>query len=155
MKKMFKQNRVFTSLMLVSLVCFIIMLVVVYIYFFSTSSKNKYGDRLGGINEVKVKESKLKEIEDTIGTEKNVKSISIDLQGKIFYVIVYLNDESLPVDGVNASNKVFTMFEDKEKAFYDFQFIITKKELQSSDVFPIMGYKNAESSSIIWTNYAS
>lgn len=153
MKRKYKDDRVFRILMLISLVCVIIIIIFGCVYFLGGTTKSKYGDRLDGISSYIIKDSVISEIKDEITKEKNVEEVKINLQGKIFYVIIYLNDGGKAIDGVNASTKALEKFSDEEKKFYEFQFIVTKKNLSSDEVFPIMGYKNNISAGITWTNY--
>lgn len=150
-----KEKNIFSILMFVSIGCIIIMGILVFVYFFSSNSDNNYGERLNGIDDVKIANPKLKEIEDNIKTEKNIQKSSIRLQGKIFHVTIYLSDDGGVNDGINASTKVLEHFSDEEKSFYDFSFIITKGDLTSEDKFPIFGYKNSVSKNISWTHNAS
>lgn len=141
--------------MLISLVCILLIGILSFVYIFGGGKNNKYGERLENIETVKIAESKFKEIENKLKEEKNMEKISLRLQGRIIYATIYLEKDGSVNDGKNVSTKVIEQFNEEEKTYYDFQFIVTKKELSEEDVFPIMGYRNSSTTSITWTNNAS
>ncbi len=153
MKNFYKENRVFSILMIVAIICVVFILFFLVVYFFKGQGTNKYGNRLEGINEVKIADKKLDENAKTITKEKNIDKVSINLEGKLIYTVIYLKPEGVSSDGVNASLKSLDLYTEEEKAFYDYQFIVQKTPKDEAESFPIMGYKNSDSSNLVWTKY--
>lgn len=121
--------------------------------FFSGTNGSKYGDRLDTLSSYVISNDKVEDIVSSTKSEKNVESVTYNLQGKLYYFNIYLATNAKAIDGVNAATKLLELFSEKDKSYYDFNFIITKKALVSDESFPIMGYKNSTSSSISWVNY--
>ena len=65
-KEFYRRNRVYSILMLVSLVCIVSILVGVIVYFVGQTTKDKYGNRLDGIDNVKITDTKKSEVENKI-----------------------------------------------------------------------------------------
>ena len=152
MKNFYKENRVFSILMLVAIVC-LLTIAIFFIYFFSGQGANKYGNRLEGINAVKITKDKIKTYETSIKEENGVEKVTVNLEGKIFYVVIYLKVDASVNDGVNASLKTLKNFNEKELSFYDFNFIVQKEQKDEAENFPVMGYKKSTSANIVWTKY--
>lgn len=154
MKKKYKEDRIFKILMLVSLLCIIVIVTFLLIYFFGGTSGSKYGNRLDGLSSYIIEDSKIKDITSSISAEKNIKKTTIKLEGKLFYIAIYLEDKAKSIDGVNAATKALELFTEDQIKYYDFNFSIVMDQASSSeDNIYIMGYKNNTSSSITWTNY--
>ncbi len=153
MKNFYKENRVFSILMIVSITCLIIIATLLILYFFKGQGTNKYGNRLEGMKEVKLDTKKLNKYENKLKEEKGIEEATITLQGRIVYVTFNISKESNVTEGVNASLKALDYFSEKEKEYYDFNFLIDKKEKEEDENFPISGYKNVKSANIVWNKY--
>lgn len=153
-KGFYKDNRVYVILMIVSIVCIILVISGVLIYFVGQSTKDAYGNRLEGIEKVKIKEDKLTELETTIKENELVEKVNTNVSGKILYIVVHLT-KGVPTDAENIAVKALEKLSDEEKAFYDIQFIFDSSNEGEDNVFPIMGYKNAKNTTISWTKYSS
>lgn len=154
LKGFYKNNRVYVILMVVSIVCIISVILGVVIYFVGQSTKDPYGNRLEGIEEVTLKEDRLTEIENAIKENELVSEVDVNLKGKIIYIVVTLSD-GVPTDAENISVKALEKLNEDEKAFYDIQFIFESLSEKDDNVFPIMGYKKSSNATISWTKYSS
>ena len=126
MKNFYKENRVFSILMIIAIICLLLIVGFFLIYFFKGQSSNKYGSRLDGIDKVKISDKKISEYEVKVKEEKGIESVEVVIQGKIVYVTLHLDNESAVNDGVNASLKTINNFTYKYLSFYYFNFIIYK-----------------------------
>lgn len=131
-----------------------------------TSGVSKYGDRLEGIENYKFSEKAQKKVIDSIKGREQVSSCKIDVQGRIINVIFTVNKDVSLVDARTIAIESLGSFSDKIKGYYDIQYMIKKKneegrkETKTTDdgenkeitvyEFPIMGYKNKKSESIVW-----
>ena len=75
------------------------------------------------------------------------------MRAALIYAIININKEAANSDGVNAALKLIGYFKEEEQEFYDFNFTIDKTEKADGEIFPISGYKNAESANIVWSKY--
>lgn len=108
-----------------------------------------YGDRLDGIEEVELSNSKLTKIESNLKSDGAVKEADVSVAGKIVEVIITVQDDT-SVDTAKALNtKVLDSLSNKEKKFYDIQ-IFVKKDSEATD-FPIIGYKHHAKDTFSWT----
>lgn len=152
LKSFYKNNRVYSILMIISIVCIVAILVGVVLYFLGQTSKDKYGNRLEGIEKVEIKESKLDDIEKKITENELVKSTDAVIKGKLVYITVTLNTGT-HADAEAIAQSSLELFSDEEKAFYDIQYIVDNKDEKIEENFPVMGYIKAGNSVIKWTNY--
>lgn len=117
--------------------------------FFPTEGKALYGDRLDGIEEVELSDSKLTKMEASLKSDGTVKKANVSVSGKIVEVIITVQDDT-SVDTAKALNtKVLDSLSEKEKKFYDIQ-IFVKKDNEATD-FPIIGYKHHAKDAFSWT----
>lgn len=131
---------------------FLILVVLVFqiaTMFFPEEGTALYGDRLDGIEEVELSNSKLTKIESNLKSDGAVKEADVSVVGKIVEVIITVQDDT-SVDTAKALNtKVLDSLSNKEKKFYDIQ-IFVKKDSEATD-FPIIGYKHHAKDTFSWT----
>lgn len=117
--------------------------------FFPEEGTALYGDRLDGIEEVELSNSKLTKIESNLKSDGAVKEADVSVAGKIVEVIITVQDDT-SVDTAKALNtKVLDSLSNKEKKIYDIQ-IFVKKDSEATD-FPIIGYKHHAKDTFSWT----
>ena len=148
----YKRNRVYSILMIVSIICIVSILVGVILYFVGQTNKDKYGNRLDGIESVEIKKDKISEIESKISENELVKDTNINISGKLIYVIINLN-MGKHADAEAIAQSSLELFSEEEKAFYDIQYIVSNEDKSIEENFPIMGYIKSGNSVIKWTNY--
>ncbi len=131
---------------------FLILVVLVFqiaTMFFPEEGTALYGDRLDGIEEVELSNSKLTKIESNLKSDGAVKEADVSVAGKIVEVIITVQDDT-SVDTAKALNtKVLDSLSNKDKKFYDIQ-IFVKKDSEATD-FPIIGYKHHAKDTFSWT----
>ena len=153
MKRFWKENKVLIVLAIIILVAVIAMGVGLFTYFYNPDT-DVYGNRLKGIENYPID----KNINETIKSsyENGVESVKVDIKGKIVYVIIDVDPETSKENARKYAETALTKFTEEEQNFYDFQFMMTSsKEKESEDkekVYPILGYKNSSSLTIVWTN---
>lgn len=152
LKSFYKNNRVYSILMIISIICVVAILVGVLLYFLGQTSKDKYGNRLDGIESVQINNDRITEIEKKITENELVKSTEMDIRGKLIYVTIILNNGT-HTDSESIAQTSLELFSEEEKAFYDIQYIVDNKDDSTAENFPIMGYIKAGNSVIKWTNY--
>lgn len=152
LKSFYKNNRVYSILMIVSIICIVSILVGVLVYFLGQTSKDKYGNRLDGIESVEITKDKVTEIEKKVTESELVKSCDVVIKGKLVYVTITLSSGT-HADSEAIAQTSLELFSEEEKAFYDIQYIVSNEDKTTEENFPVMGYIKAGNSVIKWTNY--
>lgn len=159
MKKFYKENRVFTILMIVAFLCIATMATMSIVYVINSRNKDIYGNRLDGIKDVAIDKKMKKELEkDIMGLDK-VKDAVINVHGKIINISIDFELEATFDTVKNTSIKALELIEDNYKNYYDIQFLITKSDLkddekESNTNYPMLGYMKGGASVITWSNNA-
>lgn len=151
-KKFYQNNRVFVILMSIVLVCVIIMAICLISYFYGSKDSSVYGERLDGIDAVKIEESRQSELESKLNTDALIESSDIMITGKIVYVKMnFVNTASL-VEAQGKALELLNEFSDEEKKFYDFHFTLEQKKNETGNGFIISGAKNVNGTNLVWNN---
>jgi len=153
LKSFYKNNRVYSILMVISIICILAIIIGVICYFLGQTSKNVYGNRLEGIEKVKLTDKNKKSIEDGIKSNDIVESVEVDLRGKLIY-ITFTIKEGTHKDVETISQTSYDSIDEKIKKFYDIQYIVDSKA-DTEENFPIMGYIKSGNKVISWTNYTN
>ena len=135
-----------------ALILFIIVFIIL-ISLFITTGKGTYGDRLDGIEDVKLSDSFLNEVKTSLEENDNIESANVRLQGKIVY-IEFQAKSGVSTDAVKSiSDVILERFSEDELKFYDFSFIV--KWVNETDdgekTTAIEGYKHRNKTVISWT----
>lgn len=155
MKKFYKENRVFVILMGIALVCIAIIIALFASYVVKSSTNDKYGTRLNGIEDVKIEDDKIGEMEGKILEMTKVSDVKINVHGKIVYFTIDFQNDATIEEVKNAAINCLEFFEEDYLNYYALQFLITKNSLEESDTkFPMIGYRNAGAATITWSNNA-
>ena len=145
----YKRNRIYSILMIISLMCIIAILAGVMLYFVGQTNKNPYGNRLEGL--IEVSEKNLKDIESKIKENELVKETSIEIKGSIIYVVITINTGKRS-DAEALGQTTLEMFDEKVKTAYDIHYSVINEDKTIEERFPIEGYIKAGNSVIKWTN---
>ena len=105
-----------------------------------------YGNRLEGIEEVRITSSQTDKLIETLEKYSYVTSASTDIKGKIVNVIITVKEGTEVKKAKELGGDILKAFEDDQKKFYDFQ-IFVKNEKEDSSGYPVIGYKNSKDSS--------
>ena len=144
--KFFKKNKTLTLILL------IIIAVVLAIFIFRDTinfdeSTAVYGNRLEGIEKVKVTSEQEKKIKESLKDKSS--NVKVRVAGKLVNIIVETNPDVSQESAKEIGNTVLAIFTEEQKAFFDFQFLIDNKENQEQ--FPIIGYMQHSRDGITWT----
>ena len=135
-------------LFLLCLLAFIVCVMLFYIFFsLFIGGNDPYGDRLKGINSVKISSKLKNEVHESLDAIENVSSSSVRVQGKIIYIHINVK-ENVGLDRAKEiANESLGKFSDEQKKYYDFGFFL-KQERENG--FIVTGTKNANSDKIVW-----
>jgi len=147
MKKILKKHKVIILMFVCLIVLSIILIKLLDSY--NNDARAIYGNRLEGIDKVKITDTTKKDIEKNIETEGKTEKISVTTQGKIINITITLKDDTSRDDAKKLSDKILEKLTDEQKKFYDIQVFINKKTDEAS--FPIIGYRHHTKEGFSWT----
>ena len=149
MKKFIKNNKLTVITFIICLV-FVILVFAIKLTFFPDEGRAIYGDRLDGIEEVKITSKQEKNIVSKLEEKDEVKSVDTDIKGRILNVIITVNDD-VELDPAKALAPVITEnLEEDQNGYYDIQVFI-KKSNEEDTRFPIIGYKHQDKDEFSWS----
>lgn len=133
-----------------SFILFIIMFFI-FISLFKGNGNGKYGNRLEGIDDVKL--SNLSEVESSLKDNENIVDANVRLQGKIVYVTFEVNSDVSLDSAKEIASSTLSSFNEDELAFYDFSYLVkwTNETDEGSEVAGIAGTKHHGLDSITWS----
>lgn len=117
------------------------------------SSKDLYGNRLDGIEEVMISNDTISKIKEEIGQISEVNTIEYHLSGRIANFIIDVKKDTDLISAHGLADKLLPYFEDSQKEYFDIQVLITCKEDSESTLYPMAGYKHKTSVGFKW-NYS-
>ena len=149
LKKAYTDHRVFAILMSLVIVCFVLIGTVLIQCFYVGGNKDKYGDRLEGIEKVKID---TKDIQSKLLTEEIVKKADVKVTGKIVYFELKFDNPTSIDEAKSIAQKSLDFFKDEQKKFYDFHYTLKESGTEESEGFLIAGAKNRNGSGLVWNN---
>lgn len=149
LKKFILKNKLLSILLLLFILIFILMLVLIKVFIFPSYKVSNYGNRLDGIENVKLNDSRFNDIKNGFDSVEGFTINNFRLSGKIVNIFISASD-SIGLDKVKSSSlKLVKSFSEDELKYYDFQVFVTGS---NKDVYPMIGYKNKNSDDLYW-NY--
>ena len=153
MKRILSENKVLLVLAIIIIVSLIVIGVSMVMYFYTGNGKDEFGDRLQGIENVEISNDIDKKVAELYTDIAAFNEVVVNVKGKIIYINIDIKENLSLVDAQSLAIKSLEAFSEEEKSFYDIQIIITAKTTEEeSDIYPLMGYKNAKNSQVVWTN---
>ena len=147
LKKFIIKNKLLSVLLGILILIFIFGLVIIKMFIFPSYGVSKYGDRLEGIENVKLNDSRFNDIKDGFDSKSGFNIDKFRLSGRI--VNIYINAGDIKKDEVKSEAlRLVNSFSEEEIKFYDFQVFVTGE----GEEYPIIGYKNKNSEGLHW-NY--
>lgn len=118
-------------------------------YLYPDDKLTVYGNRLDGIDKVKITDEKKNEIIKMIKEKAGIKDAKIDIQGKIINVSITASEkENNKEEMQKLCTEILLKFSSEEIKFYDFQFFIKNEDLN----YNMIGYKNKISEEISYSD---
>jgi len=151
-------------LKLTLIILFLAMLIVgvfaVLKFLYPDSRKNVYGNRLIGIEDVKIENKTIDEIKEKINANDYVIDVDYILKGKLINFTIEVNTDTDKNSAKSLVNNITEVFSTEIKEFYDIQVLIVefKEETENSEEtekksnYPIFAYKHKTSEKFVWTN---
>lgn len=142
------KNKLLSVLILIFLLIIVFGLVVIKSLIFPSYNVSKYGNRLNGIDSVKLDDSRFNEIKDSFSFGDGISISKFRLSGRIVNIFISASGSADLGSLKDNCLKLVKSFSEEELKFYDFQVFVSF----DSDRDPIIGYKNKNSEGLYW-NY--
>ena len=131
-KDWIKKNKGLSVILLLAVV-FLIVIIVIFVELLVGGSHNKYGNRLDGIDKVKITEE-----------------VETRLQGRIVYTTIILKSDTSVDKAKEIASNTLDNYTNSELEYYDFSFFLKWKGEEKDTV--ITGNKHHSLDAITWTN---
>lgn len=147
--KWIKRNKGLFVVLLLTLVL-LIFLAVIFVRLLIGGSSNPYGNRLDGIESVKIDKDTYDGVKAELEGSDSVASAEVRLQGKIVYTTIVLNSTTSESKAKELATATLYNYKDEELKFYDFSYFL-KWESEEGDKV-ITGNKHHANDKISWVN---
>lgn len=134
----------------IMIIIFVAMFLLVRSLFFVDETGTLYGNRLDGIEQVKLNEDTLKKMVEGIKKSESVQMVTYRLEGKVLNVSIDVTNGTTVKTAKTFVDSILSSLTDKEKSFYDIQVFLTCSQEKESKTYPIIGYKHRTSSEFVW-----
>lgn len=136
-------------LAIILIICLIAILGVSMTYFYG-GSKSNYGNRLDGIEDVKITDSIKNKVIEELEKEEAIDKVSINNKGRMIYITINYVDGTTLDDAKVVADKAIPLFSEEELAYYDINLTIKGS---GETKFTLMGARNSGGSgAIVWNN---
>ena len=146
-KNWIKNNKGFCIVILLALLLIAILLVI-FIGMLSSKSSNKYGNRLDGIEDVKIDKDVYDGVKEEVMATELAEDISIRLQGKIVYTTIVLKEDTSVDKAKEIASNTLDNYTEEELAYYDFSYFLKWNTEEGMTV--ITGNKHINFDYITW-----
>lgn len=143
------KNKGFAIIIALGFILFLILLIIFFQMLIGGSS-DKYGNRLDGINKVKISNETFEEVKKEVTDTELVEEVSTRLQGKIVYMTITLKSDTSKDKAKEIASATLDNYSEDELKFYDFSFFLRWKGEEGNTV--VTGNKHHSLDSITWTN---
>ena len=142
MKELIQKHKRLAIAIGISLVLLLIILAF-FVMLLIGGSSNKYGNRLDGIDEVKISDDALDTIAIEMKEKEGVKDSSVRVQGKIINVILTFNSDVDSKKDKEVATSTLESFSEEQLAFYNVQYFLTRESTGEEDTpYVITGNKH-------------
>lgn len=148
-KKWINKNKGLSILLLLAVI-FVIILLIIFIELLVGGSSNKYGNRLEGIDKVKISNETYESVKQEVEETDLVEKVETRLQGKIVYTTIELKDGITVEKAKQLAEKTLDNYSEEELKYYDFSFFLEWKGEEKNTV--ITGNKHHNLDKITWVN---
>ena len=108
----------------------------------------QYGNRLDGIDKVKIASDTYKEVEEEVKENDGVEEVETRLQGKIVYTTITFNSDVSSDKAKEIASNTLDNYTEEELSFYDFSYFLKWKGEEEDTV--ITGNKHHNNDAIAW-----
>lgn len=136
------------SVILILTVIFFIILLTIFIELLAGGSSNKYGNRLDGIEDVKIANDTYDGVKEELLDTGLVDEVETRLQGKIVYTTITLKSDTSVDKAKEIASATLDNYDADQLSFYDFSYFLKWKGEESDTI--ITGNKQHNLEEISW-----
>lgn len=151
LKELWGKNKVLIVLGIILVICLVAIIIVTFSFFLG-GNKGVYGDRLKDIDKHPVTETLKSEYVTALEAENSVTSVSMDIKGKIIYIIINFASDTALNDAESLATLSLDKLGEDILSFYDINFTLKCEKSENSEGFTILGAKNVAGSGLVWNN---
>jgi len=140
-------NKGLTFILILTLILIAIM-GVIFAQMLSGGNSDVYGNRLDGINDVKISDETYSGVEEEVMATEVVEEVNVRLQGKIVYTTIVLKSDTTSDRAKEIASATLDNYSEEELKFYDFSYFL--KWTRDEEVIVITGNKHHDNSAISW-----
>ena len=145
--KWIKKNTGLFIVLLLTLVLLIFILVI-FVKLLMGNNSNKYGNRLDGIEEVKISNETYEGVKTELSDTGLVEEVSVRLQGRIVYTTIVLKSDTGVETAKEIAGNTLDNYDEDELKYYDYSFFLKWKGEEGDTV--ITGNRHHDLDSITW-----
>ena len=150
LKALFRSNK-YTMIAIGIFIAGLLILFLIYKVAFPNSGAPVYGDRLEGIEEVKISNEELEALAEELDKKEMVTEADAYISGRIIKTIVIVKKDTKAEDAKTLSKLVYNYFDKEYQDFYDYEIFI-KNEDDKAKGYPIIGYKSNDNTSFSYSS---
>lgn len=143
-----KKHKLLVSFITIFLIIIVISFILLKQFFVDTS-KDEYGNRLDGIEDVAITENDISKFEKEVSGLNEIEKATYRVQGRLIYISISFNEDVAIDTAQQIATNTLDYFDSEKKEYYDIQITITNKN-KDAENYPKMGYKHKTSESIVW-----
>ena len=147
--KWIKRNKGLFIVLLLTLIL-LIFIIVIFVKLLMGNSKDKYGNRLEGIEDVTISKETYDGVKTEVMDTTLVEEVTVRRQGKIVYTTIILKGDTGSDKAKEIAANTLDNYSEEELAFYDFSFFLKWEGIDTDTV--ITGNKHSNLGSISWVN---
>ena len=146
-KKWISNNKGFTIILLLALIL-IVILAVIFISLISGGSSSEYGNRLDGIEEVKIDDDVYQGVKDEVMATELAEDVSTRLQGKIVQTTIVLKGDTSVDKAKEIASNTIDNYSEEQLKYYDFSYFL--KWNNDDGMTVITGNRHRNFETITW-----
>ena len=146
-----KRHKFKLILLVVFLIVFVVALITLINLLYPDSRKDVYGNRLDGIEDVKISNQAITEIKDKINSSDFVSDVEYLLKGRLINFTIMVNADTNKESSKQLVTNITEVLDSEIQKFYDIQVIIIEDKEESTS-YPVFAYKHKTSEKFVWTN---
>lgn len=148
-KSWVKKNKGLSVILLLAAI-FLIVIIVICVELLVGGSHNKYGNRLDGIDKVKISEKTYNGVKEEVNETGLVEEVETRLQGRIVYTTIVLKSDTSVDKAKEIASNTLDNYTNSELEYYDFSFFLKWQGEEKDTV--ITGNKHHNLDTITWVN---
>lgn len=133
------------------IVAILLVILLIKIFIFPSMGKNLYGNRLDGIDKVRINNDSITKLKDDLTADDKIESVNYHLEGKIINLLIEFKTGVNADEAKELASKTLEGFTKSQKEYYDIQVILTQSG-STENGFPYFGYKNKTRDTYSWSN---